>query len=159
MGEAEAEMPRTRRDTLIPAAAFQRLDMRVFLALPDSGLAPDIERALREALAEAKHDVLADAPAARPGLAASERDRFLTSIDRMMEADLLVADVSEPDLGVGWCIAWFLARGRLVVLSCRRDARPALAAMVSGNPSPWQRVAQYDGATDMREALTRALRS
>lgn len=132
--------------------------MRVFLALPDRGLAPELERALRDALADAKHEVLADAPPARPGLAASARERFLVCVDRMMEADLLVADASEPDAGVGWCVAWFLARGRLVVLTCQREARASLASMIAGNPSPWQRVAVYDAPADARDALASALR-
>lgn len=131
--------------------------MRIFLALPDAGLAPEIERALREAAAEAKHDVLADAPAAHGGLAASERNRFLTVVDRMMEAEMLVADVSTPDAGIGWCAAWFLARGRLVVLTCRRDARSTLSAMVAGNPSPWQRIVLYDAESDLRTGVTRTL--
>ena len=131
--------------------------MRVFLALPDRGLAPELERALREGVADAKHDVLADAPAARAGLAASERERFLATVDRMMEADAVVADVSDPDAGVGWCVAWMLARGRLAVLACRRDARGALAAMVAGNPSPWQRIVVYEDARALREAIAKGL--
>ncbi|HVM46039.1 MAG TPA: hypothetical protein VM582_08905 [Candidatus Thermoplasmatota archaeon] len=131
--------------------------MRVFLALPDRGLDAEVERALRGAMADAKHDVLADPPAVHAGLAASERGRFLASVDRMMEADLLLADVSEPDAGVGWCVAWFLARGRLVVLTCRRAARPSLASMLSGNPSPWQRLVVYDDARELRSSLATAL--
>lgn len=131
--------------------------MRVFLAMPDRGLAPDIERALRDAMADAKHEVLADPPAAHVGLAASERARFLATVDRMMEADLLLADVSEPDAGVGWCVAWFLARGRLVVLTCRKDARAALAAMLAGNPSPWQRVVTWERPDELRELLRKTL--
>lgn len=132
--------------------------MRVFLALPDGGLPSEVESALRAGLAEAKHDVLADPPATRGGLAASERDRFLTSVDRMMEAELLVADVSAPDAGVGWCVAWFLARGRLAVLACRKDARGQLAAMIAGNPSPWQRVVLYDRPGELAAAIATTLR-
>lgn len=131
--------------------------MRVFLALPDRGLAPDVERALRDAIAAGKHDVLADPPAAHAGLAASVRQRFLATVDRMMEADLLLADVSEPDAGVGWCVAWFLVRGRLAVLTCRKDARASLASMVAGNPSPWQRVVTYDRPDELREDLRKTL--
>lgn len=131
--------------------------MRVFLALPDRGLAPELERALRDAVAAASHDALADPPAAHAGLAASERARFLASVDRMMEADLLLADVSEPDAGVGWCVAWALARGRLVVLACRKDARASLAAMVAGNPSPWQRIVVYERIDELRDGLAKTL--
>ena len=111
---------------------------------------PGGRRALRDAAAASGHEVLPDPPHARPGLATSERDRFLTTVDRMMEAEMLVADASAPDAGVGWCVAWFLARGRLVVLTCRRDARASLSAMVAGNPSPWQRIVVYDAADELR---------
>lgn len=131
--------------------------MRVLLALPDAGLAPDVERALREGIADAKHDLLADAPMAHAGVAASERNRFLTMVDRMMEADVLVAEASAPDASVGWCVAWFLARGRLVVLTCRREARAALSPMLVGNPSPWQRLLVYADAEELRNLLARTL--
>lgn len=132
--------------------------MRLFLALPDRGLAPEVERALREAAGEAKHELLAEAPLAHAGVAASERARFLTVVDRLMEADMLVADVSAPDAGVGWCVSWSLARGRLAVLTCRRDARASLSTMIAGNPSPWQRVVLYDDAASLTAALAAALR-
>lgn len=132
--------------------------MRAFLALPDAGLSPDVERALRDAVTDAKHDLLPDAPMAHAGVAASERDRFLTIVDRMMEADVLVADASAPDASVGWCVAWFLARGRLVVLTCRREARAALSPMLVGNPSPWQRLLVYADAEELRANLAKTLR-
>lgn len=131
--------------------------MRVFLLAPTAGLAPDVERAFREAAAEGKHDVLPDVPAAHAGLAASERQHFLALLDRLMEADMLVADVSAPDASVAWCVAWFLARGRLAVLSCRRDARAALSPMFAGNPSPWQRLLVYDDVSALRQLLKQTL--
>lgn len=131
--------------------------MRVFLALPDTGLPAEVERAIREALDASKHELLPASPIAHAGLAASERDRFLTTVDRMMEAEMLVADVSTPDAGVGWCVAWMLARGRLVVLTCRRDARGSLSAMIAGNPSPWQRVVFYDTTAELTKELARAI--
>ncbi|HUR69651.1 MAG TPA: hypothetical protein VM370_10425 [Candidatus Thermoplasmatota archaeon] len=132
--------------------------MRIFLALPDAGLPPEVDAALR-GVAGARHGLLPDVPPARAGLQASERERFLQSVDRMMDAEMLVADVSAPDAGVGWCLAWFLARGRLAVLTCRRDARAQLAAMVAGNPSPWQRLVLYDDAASLTRALESALSS
>lgn len=131
--------------------------MRVFLAMPDGGLPAAVEAALRETLAASPHSLLADAPPAVAGFTQSERNRFLTVVDRLMEAEMLVADVSAPDTGVGWCIAWMLARGRLVVLTVRQDARPGLAAMVSGNPSPWQRIVAYSDDSGLRAALAKTL--
>lgn len=131
--------------------------MRIFLAAPDAGYAPDVEGALRDAAKASAHTLLADAPAAHAGLAASERARFLATVDRMMEADMLLADVSTHDAGVGWCVSWFLARGRLVVLSCQRDARAGVAAMLAGNPSPWQRLVLYERPDELAAALRATL--
>ena len=61
------------------------------------------------------------------------------------------------DAGVGWCVAWFLARGRLVVLTCRKDARAMVPAMVAGNPSPWQRLVTYARPEELRSALGASL--
>lgn len=132
--------------------------MRVLLVPPEQGLPPEVERAMREAVGEAGRDLLPDVPAAHAGLAASERARFLALVDRMMEADVLLVEASAPDATVGWCVAWFLARGRLVVLACARDARPRLATMLAGNPSPWQRSLVYSGPVELRELLVGTLR-
>ena len=125
--------------------------MRVFLALPAS-LDPAVRRAIEETLPP-KHTAMPPLPDAHTGIAQSERNRFLVAIDQMMEADLLIAEASAPDAAVGWCLAWFLARGRLAIVCCRRDARAALSAMVAGNPSPWQRLILYDTPADLQVAL------
>lgn len=132
--------------------------MRIFLALPEQGLPPGIEQAMTEAASAARHEVLAPLPEAHGGLAQSERNRFLTAVDRMMEAEMLVADVSDESHAVGWCVSWFLARGRLVVLCCRRDRRGALSPMLAGNPSPWQKTVLYEHADDLAESLGKTLR-
>lgn len=123
--------------------------MRVFLATESA--------ALRDAIARAGNDALPAPPAAIPGVVASERQRFLASVDRMMEADMLVADATDPDASVGWSVAWFLARGRLVVLLCRRDARAGLAPMIAGNPSPWQRIVLYDATEEIPALLAKTI--
>lgn len=129
--------------------------MRVLVAAPDAGYPAEIDEALRAAAVASGHTLLPDAPAAHVGLAASERARFLATVDRMMEADMLLADVSAADAGVGWCVSWFLARGRLVVLTCRREARAGAgaSAMLVGNPSPWQRIVLYDRPEEIAGAL------
>lgn len=132
--------------------------MRIFLALPEKGLPPGIEQAMVDAAAAARHEVLPPLPEAHAGLAQSERARFLTAVDRMMEAEMLVADVSEESHAAGWCASWFLARGRLVVLCCRKDRRSALSPMLAGNPSPWQKLVLYDQPDDLAESLGKILR-
>lgn len=112
-------------------------------------------RLLREALLGLGHDAVndPDAPSPAPGLAQAERRAFMDAADRMLEADCVVADVSEPDAEAGWCVAWFLAKGRLAVLTCRRDRRAALPPLLAGNPSPWQRLVLYDDAKEIPAAL------
>lgn len=127
--------------------------MRVYVHAP-----PPLVEPILDALAG--HDVVNDPRAARPApLAQTERQHFIREVDRLLEADALVADASDPSGDVGWMAAWFLAKGRLVVLTCRRDARAALAPMLAGNPSPWQRLVTYDDAAALRRALADALGS
>jgi hypothetical protein len=63
-----------------------------------------------------------------------------------------------PTDAAGWCIAWFLAKGRLALLACRRDARPGLTPLIAGNPSPWQRLVVYDAPAGLAAALRSLLR-
>lgn len=128
--------------------------MRVLLLPP---AAPEIERALREAATGARHELLPALPSAVAGVAQSERNRFLTTVDRLMEAEMLLADAAEAGAEVAWCASWMLARGRLVVLSCPRARRAQLAPVLAGNPSPWQRIVLYDDADELRRALGQTL--
>lgn len=126
--------------------------MRAFVV---PGPEESVQKALVTALHEARHEVVNDpfgAWRAAP-LAQAERQVFLAAVDKMLEAEVLVADVSDEGAAVGWCASWFLAKGRLVVLTCRRDARAQLTPMLSGNPSPWQRLVVYDGVEDLVPAL------
>lgn len=131
--------------------------MRVFL-VPTPG-AQAVLPALRRALEAAGHELVNDpqAPPPPPGLAQAERQSFLLAVDRMLEADAVLADVGAESHAAGWCVAWFLAKGRLAVLTCRRDRRAALDPMLAGNPSPWQRLVLYDGPADLERALAAAL--
>lgn len=132
--------------------------MRIFL-VPTPGLAPALP-AIRRALATTGHDVVND-PAAPPplgGLVQAERQAFLHDVDRMLEAEGVFAEVSDESAAAGWCVSWFLAKGRLAVLACRRDRRAQLHPMLAGNPSPWQRLVLYDDEGDLEKALAALLR-
>ena len=126
--------------------------MRIYVV---PGADEAIAKALVTAIHEAGHEVVNDPFGAlrAPPLAQAERNVFLGAVDRMLEADALVADASAESHAVGWCAAWFLAKGRLVVLTCRRDARGALSPMLAGNPSPWQRLVAYEGPADLGASL------
>ena len=116
--------------------------MRVFVLGPP---------ALREAVAG--HEVLEPAPPPLAPLAKPERDAFALTLDRLHEADALLADVTAPSTEAGWVVGWMLARGRLVVLCARRDARAALSPLLAGNPSPWQRLVTYADEDELRARL------
>ena len=135
---------------MVPSRRRRRV--RVFVV---PGAAPEAQDAIVKGLADAGHAVLNDPRAAppTPGLAQAERQDFLLAVDRMLEADVVVADASEDRAAVGWCVAWFLAKGRLAVVACRRDRRAALPPMLAGNPSPWQRLVLYDGPDDLAKGL------
>lgn len=105
--------------------------------------------ALREAVEG--HEALEPAPPPIAGLAKSERDAFLLTMDRLHEADALLVDAEHPE--AGWAIAWMLARGRLVIIACAKEARPRLPYLIAGNPSPWQRVVVHEGPDDLRRGL------
>src|SRR5438309_533601 len=120
--------------------------MRVHISLPEQGVAPEVDAAMRRALS--RHEVTHVSRAPSP-VAAVERGAFLAAVDAMLSADALVAEVSRPSHGVGWDVGWFLAKGRLVVLCCGRDARAMLSPTLGGNPSPWQRVVTYDSPASL----------
>lgn len=115
--------------------------------------------ALARAAQAAGHDVVNDIRAhALAGVQKSERDAFLLAVDKMLEAELILADASIPDPAVGWCVAWFLAKGRLVVLACAKEQRVALSPMLAGNPSPWQKLVLYAGESELEAGVAAALR-
>lgn len=136
--------------------------MRAYLATPTRGEpAPaGLLEALRGGLTAAGHDVLEEPPAAPTAVVQQAEVRaFMAAVDRMMEADLLVADVTQPDAGVGWAVSWFLARGRLVVLCCREDRRAQLPTLLLGNPSPWQKLVLYATPEDLAGKVVSLLKS
>lgn len=90
--------------------------------------------------------VLLDVPPGR-----LDKEVFVASLDRLHDADVLLAEASVESTAVGWAVAWMLARGRLVVVCHRRGV--ALPSLVAGNPSPWQRVVAYADASELERAL------
>lgn len=135
--------------------------MRVYLAAPVRAPRGDVEayRTMRRVVQEMGHElvlahVAEDDPAAGEARAGLNDARiFQRDVDALNGSDLLVADVSRPSLGVGWEIAYFLARGRLVIACCHKDARGTLSAMITGNPSPWQQLVVYADADDLARQL------
>jgi hypothetical protein len=129
--------------------------MRVLVLTPP-GTPEDVAAALDGALRAAGHQRLDLPPPPRP-LAIEQRAWFAATMDRLLEADLLLADVGTANASVAWALAWFLARGRLAVLTCPAAARAMLSPIVAGNPSPWQRVVEYADARALGDALAAVL--
>lgn len=131
--------------------------MRVLLALPEGGggdaaVAEGLARAVRAA-----HHEIVDGPHPAPSATvdtARSRVEFERAFFLLQQADALVADVSVPSTSVGWMIAWFLSRGRLVVLTVRADERSRLTPFVLGNPNPWQRIVAYSDLASLEREIT-----
>ncbi len=60
------------------------------------------------------------------------REVFERDIKLLEEADLVVADVSFPSLGVGFEIAYTLLRGKDVLAICREDRVEKTSSMILG---------------------------
>lgn len=138
--------------------------MRIYLAAPIRGPRTDVAvyEAMAEAIRKSGHHLLSEHPVGRGGdhheRGMSDGQIFYRDVEWLNQSDLLVAEVSTPSLGVGWEIAYMLARGRLVLCVCHEAARASLSAMVAGNPNMNQRLLFYATVDDLREKLEKALR-
>lgn len=139
--------------------ALRALAMRVYLAGPVRAprSQPDVVPLLRRVVESFGHEVVGeDRPLPSPP-AAGLRAVFEAEFDALQQADLLVADATDPSHGVGWKVAWMLAKGRLVVLALDRRAVARASPTLIGNPSPWQRVILHDGPADLEKQLSALL--
>lgn len=62
----------------------------------------------------------------------SHREVFERDIRLLDEADLLVAEVSYPSLGVGFEISYALLKGKTVVALVRKDRVDSLSSLIRG---------------------------
>lgn len=138
--------------------------MRIYLAAPIRGVRTDpaVYEAMAEAIRKSGHDLLSEHPVGRAAdfgeRGMSEGQIFYRDVEWMNQSDLLVAEVSTPSIGVGWEIAYTLARGKLAICVCHESARGSLSAMVAGNPNMNQRILYYATPEDLQEKLVKALR-
>lgn len=63
---------------------------------------------------------------------------------RIEEADLVVAEVSQPSLGVGSEIAYALTINKPVLALCYKESKNLLSPMIAGNPSDNLYIEHYD---------------
>ena len=82
-------------------------------------------------------------------------DIYARDIEWLQEADLIVAEVTTPSLGVGYEVARGAGMGKPVVCLFRPESGRRLSAMIRGNPSV--RVLEYGAGDDPAEVASRAL--
>lgn len=63
----------------------------------------------------------------------SDSEIFIRDMDWVRESDLIVAEVTQPSLGVGYEIGQAEAMGKRIICLCREQEGRRLSAMISGN--------------------------
>lgn len=85
----------------------------------------------------------------------ADREIFDRDILWLDHADVIIAEVTTPSLGVGYEIAYATGRKKPVVCLFRPGIGRRLSAMIRGNPAVT--VLEYGDADDPREVAGRAL--
>ncbi len=73
----------------------------------------------------------------------------------LREADVVIAEVSTPSLGVGYEVARAAVMGKRIVCLFRPESGRRLSAMIRGNPAV--RILEYGAADDSSELADRAM--
>ena len=77
------------------------------------------------------------------------------SLRQTIQADVLIAEVSAPSLGVGYEISYALRVRNIPVLCLRHRSSGSLSAMISGNPSELLTLETYESTGKLEEILER----
>ena len=91
-------------------------------------------------------------PGPAPG---TKGDEYIYSRDVfwLEKADVLIAEVSGPSLGVGYEICYAIHQCKIPVLCLLNKEVTAYSAMLSGNTSPLLETASYASRDDMKQAI------
>lgn len=85
----------------------------------------------------------------------TEKEIFTRDMQWLEDADLLIAEVSTPSLGVGY----ELAAAEKLNIPClclfRKNTEKSLSAMIAGNP--YFKVIPYTTLDDVKQSISRAL--
>lgn len=84
-----------------------------------------------------------------------EEEIFARDVEWLLEADIVVAEVSTPSLGVGYELGLAESRGKRVLCLYRSRDERRLSAMVKGNPA--FEVHQYSELRESSLLIDRAL--
>ncbi|ABL77427.1 deoxynucleoside 5'-monophosphate N-glycosidase [Thermofilum pendens Hrk 5] len=132
--------------------------MKVYLAAPmrgDRSALANVKKLL-QALEERGYVVLTkhvadDVLDVEKGM--TPREVFERDIRLLEEADVLVAEVSYPSLGVGFEIAYFLLRGKPVIALALRERLESVSAMIRGITWENFRLVAYSDVDEAIEKL------
>jgi len=81
---------------------------------------------------------------------------YARDIEWLDEADVVIAEVTTPSLGVGYEVAHAAGLGRPIVCLFRPETGRRLSAMIRGNPAV--RVLEYAAEDDPQNVADRAMR-
>lgn len=95
---------------------------------------------------------VADVTLTSSGEQKTERDIFVRDKRWILEADFVVAEVTNPSLGVGWEIAYAESIGKKVFCLYSSGAEKSLSAMISGNP--WPIICRYETLQEVESFLS-----
>lgn len=85
---------------------------------------------------------------------ATKTDESIFRRDKLwiLQSDFVVAEVTNPSLGVGWEIAFAESVGKLVLCLYFSGAEKKLSAMIAGNP--WLTICRYETMKDVEKILS-----
>lgn len=80
-------------------------------------------------------------------------DRFIHDRDMawLIQSDIVIAEVSNPSLGVGYELGMAVSYGKPILCLYRMHARQRLSAMISGSPD--MEIIEYSGTKDAEESI------
>jgi len=80
---------------------------------------------------------------------------YTTDVNWINESDVLVAEVTQPSLGVGYELAYAEAKNKRVICLYRPELGKRLSAMVAGND--YFQVIEYTDISELKEVFDRLL--
>jgi len=84
-----------------------------------------------------------------------EKDIFKRDIDWINSADVVIAEVSVPSVGVGWEIGYAESLGKRIICLYNINSEKKISAMVEGNPN--NQIIKYKTIDEAIEKLNELL--
>ena len=122
----------------------------------DAGLYAELIRHLA-GLGRVLTEHVGDTALLRQEQSMSEREIFARDMRWLQTADLVVAEVTTPSLGVGYEIARAQVMGKKILCLFRPESTRNLSAMIAGDPD--LHVASYRTSAEAKELINRFVAS